>query len=214
MSILVPARPKIYHIIHIDRLPSIIETGGLLPDAAVTSLPAAGTEIGMSHIKARRRREALKSYPDLCVGDCVPFYFCPRSVMLYVIHQKSNPDLSYRGGQEPIVHLEADLYETVEWAKRAGCRWAFTTSSAASHHFVDHSDLRHLDQIDWSAIYATYWSDVRDEKQAEFLVERFFPWGLISRIGCSSRATERLVSAAVMASDERPAVQVMRAWYY
>ena len=214
MSILVPARPKIYHIIHVDRLPSIVETGGLLPDAAATSLLAAGTEIGMPHIKARRRRETLKSHPDLRVGDCVPFYFCPRSVMLYVIHRKSNPDLPYRGGQKPIVHLEADLYETVEWAKRAGCRWAFTTSSAASRHFVDHSDLGHLNQLDWSAIHATDWKEVRAEKQAEFLVERFFPWGLISRIGCLSRATERLVSAAVMASDVRPPVQVMRAWYY
>lgn len=55
----------------------------------------------------------LNSHPGLYVGQCVPFYFCPRSVMLYVIYCANHDELSYRGGQGPILHLEADLYETV-----------------------------------------------------------------------------------------------------
>jgi len=31
----VPPQPKIYHIAHVDRLPSIVATGGLLSDAMV-----------------------------------------------------------------------------------------------------------------------------------------------------------------------------------
>ena len=58
----------------------------------------------------------INSHPSLCVGDCVPFYFCPRSVMLYVISMRNHAELSYQGGQEPIVHLEADLYDVVAWA--------------------------------------------------------------------------------------------------
>jgi len=72
-----------------------------------------GTTIGMTAIKTRRLSLPLESHPDLHVGDCVPFYFCPRSVMLYLIHQANHPDLSYRGGQGSIIHLEADLHETV-----------------------------------------------------------------------------------------------------
>ena len=66
----------------------------------------------------------LDSHPDLYVGNCVPFYFCPRSVMLYVLHMGNLPDLGYRGGQEPIVHLEADLLGTVDWANCNQRRWA------------------------------------------------------------------------------------------
>jgi len=53
------------------------------------------------------------SYPDLYVGDYVPFYFCPRSIMLFIIHQANHPELDYRGGQVPIVHLQADLHTSV-----------------------------------------------------------------------------------------------------
>ena len=58
----------------------------------------------------------MKCRPGLNVGDCVPFYFCPRSVMLYLIHRANHPELDYRGGQGPIVHLEADLHEAANWA--------------------------------------------------------------------------------------------------
>jgi hypothetical protein len=49
-------------------------------------------------------------------ADCVPFYFCPRSIMLYILYQANDPELTYRGGQGPIVHLEADLRASVAWA--------------------------------------------------------------------------------------------------
>lgn len=110
---LVPTQPKIYHIVHVDRLPSIIEDGYLWCDTMMDDRNAAGTTIGIRDIKQRRRTRTLSSHPDLRVGDCVPFYFCPRSVMLYVISMANHPELPYRGGQGPIIHLEADLRQTV-----------------------------------------------------------------------------------------------------
>ena len=112
----VPTAPKIYHIVHVDRLPSIVADGRLWCDAEITQRSASGTTIWMNEIKQRRLTNELHSHEGLCVGDCVPFYFCPRSVMLYVIHRKNHPNLTYRGGQKPIVHLEADLRQTVDWA--------------------------------------------------------------------------------------------------
>ncbi len=94
----IPEHPKIYHILHVDRLPSIIADNHLWCDAQITKYSSLGTSIGMNKIKQRRLKELkLKSYPDLYIGQCVPFYFCPRSIMLYVIHQ-GNPDLIYEGG--------------------------------------------------------------------------------------------------------------------
>ena len=76
-----------------------------------------GQAIGMSGIKRRRLDELeVSCHPDTKVGDYVPFYFCPRSIMLYLIYMANHPELSYRGGQEPIVHLEADMIDAVAWA--------------------------------------------------------------------------------------------------
>lgn len=125
----VPAQPKIYHIVHVDRLQSIITDEHLWCDAEVVQRASAGTAIGMGHIKQRRLQElTLTSHPGLHVGDCVPFYFRPRSIMLYLIYRR-NPELAYSGGQEPIVHLQADFYTCVNWAEQHRRRWAFTLSN-------------------------------------------------------------------------------------
>src|SRR6266404_6636268 len=119
----VPAQPKIYHIVHVDRLASIIVDGSLWSDAVMVLRQGVGTTIGMSNIKARRLNElSLSCYPDLRVGHCTPFYFCPRSVMLYLIYRR-NEELAYKGGQEPIVHLEADLHATIAWSQQNDQRW-------------------------------------------------------------------------------------------
>lgn len=142
----VPALPKLYHIVHVDRLASIIAAGGLLCDAAVMANQTGGTTIGMNSIMQRRLQElTLASHPDLHVGDCVPFYFCPRSIMLFIIRQANHPELDYQGGQGPIVHLQADLQVSVTWASENGRRWAFTLSNAGSYYFEDRCDLRGAD---------------------------------------------------------------------
>ncbi len=76
---MVPAKPKIYHIVHVDRLLSIIANGCLWCDAEIFRRAPPGTSIGMNSIKQRRLNElTLASHTGLHVGDCVPFYFCPR----------------------------------------------------------------------------------------------------------------------------------------
>lgn len=76
-----PANPKLYHIVHVDRLASIVTDGRLLCDAAMLQRPAIGTTVGMANIKQRRLTLPLESHPGLMVGGCVPFYFCPRSLL-------------------------------------------------------------------------------------------------------------------------------------
>lgn len=99
-----PDHPKIYHILHVDRLESVTAERRLWCDAEVQRRLPPGTTIGMSSIKQRRLKENfLASYPTLRVGDCVPFYFCPRSIMLYLIHQAkpSRVDLPGRANADP-----------------------------------------------------------------------------------------------------------------
>lgn len=212
---MVPPRPKLYHIVHVDRLESIVDEGGLLCDAEVVRRNPAGTTIGMTGIKQRRLTElTLSSHPGLHVGDCVPFYFCPRSVMLYLLFQGNHAELTYRGGQEPIIHLEADLKATVAWANDAGQRWAFTLSNAGSYFFEDRCRVADLGEIDWNAVQARDWRACKDGKQAEFLVEHYFPWDLIERIGVHSEQQYRTVVNALPPNGHRPRVEILREWYY
>jgi ssDNA thymidine ADP-ribosyltransferase, DarT len=210
----VPAQPKLYHIVHVDRLASIIE-GGLLCDKQVMAHQTVGTTIGMNSIKQRRLQELkLTSHPDLYVGDCVPFYFCPRSIMLYLIYQTNHADLAYRGGQTPIVHLQADLCASVAWANEQQRRWAFTLSNAGSYYFEDRCDLNQLDQLDWPAIQTNQWKDCKEGKQAEFLMERSFPWQLIEKIGVKNGQIYQQVTNIVDMATHKPPVKLEMNWYY
>lgn len=211
----VPAQPKLYHIAHVDRLPSIVADQCLWCDREVVRRAPPGTTIGMNSIKQRRLNELrLASHPGLLVGDCVPFYFCPRSVMLYLIYQGNHPELGYRGGQGPIVHFEADLQAVVAWADAQPRRWAFTLSNAGARYFEDRSDLGQLGEIDWNAVRATDWRQCKDGKQAEFLLEQSIPWHLVERIGVQSRTTYTAAVNALPAHGHRPPVEIRPEWYY
>ena len=215
-----PQQPKIYHILHVDRLASVIADGGLWSDAMVQQYALPGTTIGMSSIKQRRRTTALTSHPTLHVGDCVPFYFCPRSIMLFLIHRGNDPELTYRGGQGPIIHLECDLHAIIAWAEAQKRRWVFTLSNAGSSYFEDRASIAHLDEINWDAVVAEKWSgpgvktSVKEGKQAEFLLEESFPWGLVERIGVQSMTIYQQVSSLLAGTSHRPRLEILREWYY
>lgn len=217
----VPQHPKIYHIVHVDRLPSIIGDGHLWCDAEIVRRNPPGTTIGMGSIKDRRLNELdLTSHAGLRVGACVPFYFCPRSVMLYLIHQANHPELTYRGGQAPIVHLEADLRTVVAWAGQNQRRWAFTLSNAGARYFEDRSSLDDLGEINWDAVRTNQWAGngvsrtIKEGKQAEFLIENSFPWSLVERIGVISPQYYGIVGQHLAAADHKPNRQIIREWYY
>ena len=212
-----PVRPKIYHITHGKNLAGIIGDGCLWSDAEIIARggPAAG--IGMSHIKKRRLEELdVPCHPGTKVGQFVPFYFCPRSVMLYILHKGNNPDLNYQERQRPIVHLEADFHEVVDWANGQNRRWAFTNGNAGSRFFQSFSDSAHIDQLAWDLIPSDDFRnpEVKEAKQAEFLVFGSFPWKLVRTIGVIDEKIATRVREIVSAGNHRPVVVVKRTWYF
>lgn len=215
-----PAPPlaeiRLYHLVHIDRLESIIADGRLWSDAKTIELGRGGTTIGMGTIKQRRLNDlALSSHLGLRVGQCVPFYFCPRPVMLHAIHAANDPDLAYRGGQAPILHLEFALGEVAAWAEAHGRRWAFTTSNAGAYRFRDYADLNELDRIDWEAVTAReFQPEHKDGRQAEFLVEESVPWRLASRVGARDGLHRERVCDILDDSEHQPRVEAVPDWYF
>ena len=169
----------------------------------------------MHSIKKRRLEElTLSSHPGLFVGQCVPFYFCPRSIMLYLIFRANHPELTYRGGQGSILHLEADLLQTVAWADANNLRWAFTLSNAGAYYFEDRRNLTQLNEIDWTAVFANEWQEHKEGKQGEFLIESTFPWELVTRVGVHSTGIRNQVHQIIQPLGHHPPVEIKPDWYY
>lgn len=211
----VPANPKIYHIVHVDNIASIVADGCLWSDL-VMGQRQGGTVIGMESIKQRRLGLPVNCHNGTSVAEYVPFYFCSRSIMLFVIHCANHPGLAYRGGQQPIVHFETDLYQVVQWAEANGRRWAFSLSNAGAAYTQFRAKLDELDQVNWDAVAATDFrpADIKEAKQAEFLVHQSFPWSLVELIGVYSQGIAQRVLTAIRGAAHRPRVEIIRKWYY
>ncbi len=213
-----PAAPQIFHITHVDNLPAILATGGLLSDVAMIARGGPQVAIGMSKIKQRRLTLPVHCHPGDSVGNYVPFYFCSRSIMLYLMHRGNHPELTYQGGQRPIIHLQADLQTVIQWAGASGHRWAFSLSNAGAYYASFRASLADLHHLDWQAIAALDFRPpaVKDGKQAEFLVRDFLPWSLVTRVGVHSPAILSHVNACIANArvSHVPLVTVEPSWYF
>lgn len=214
---LVPSNPKIYHITHIDNLPSILSSGGLVSDANRIANGLICSLVGMSTIKQRRLSEIeVSCHPGTMVGQYVPFYFCPRSVMLYILHMGNHPELTYREGQQPIVHLEADLNSVMNWASINGVQCAFSNGNAGAYITAFYKDSTDLVHLNWFAIDAIDFRDakIKEGKQAEFLMFDVFPWSLIEKIGTINSIMAAKVQTALATAAYQPAIAIEPSWYF
>jgi len=88
-----PTNPKLYHITHVQNLPSILVASCLSSDARRIAQGLVTTNVGMTKIKERRLALEVECHPGTKVGEYVPFYFCPRSIMLYLLYRGNHPEL-------------------------------------------------------------------------------------------------------------------------
>ena len=212
----VPTDQSIFHITHVDNLPAMLAGGGLQSDRAISAVGGPAISIGMSVLKGRRFDIEVPMHRPLMVADFVPFYFCARSVMLSVIWYANHPELAYRGGQGPILHLRFDLREVVRWAQSEDREWAFTLQNATAAYAQFRNQPNELQQVNWRAMPATDWRDpvVKEARQSEFLVRDFVPFDLVEEIGVRDLATHIKVTTLLSTTSYSPAVNVRPEWYY
>ncbi len=202
----------IYHITHVNNLAGILKEDGLRCDRAALALKSV--QIGHQHIKARRMVRQVPLPPGGTLGDYVPFYFAPRSPMLYVIN--SGRVEGYDGGQQPVIHLRTSAESVAE----AEVDWVFTEGHAEMAFTDFYNDLEDLDKIDWPVMRSRYWFDTDEhpdrkrKRQAEFLVHQFFPWELVEYIGVYGKGIEEQVQRLLAKSKHAPQIGVERGWYY
>lgn len=213
-----PAQPKIYHITHVENLASILSAGCIEADGRRVGLGSCQTSIGMTEIKRRRLYEIeVSCHPDTRVGEYVPFYFCPRSIMLYILYMSNHPDLTYyRDGQNPVLHLQVDLESAIDWADKHGVHWAFSDRNAGSYYADFYNSRNELDKINWEAIKATDFRDsqIKEGKQAEFLIYDTCPWHLVEKIGVLNKKICNQVTTILRNTQHNPIVTIEKAWYY
>jgi hypothetical protein len=153
--------------------------------------------------------------PDGTLNDYVPFYFGPRSPMLYTI-SKGNVR-QYQDGQEPIVHLQFSAEAIVA----ADLAFVYSDGHAVIEISTFHDDLAAVaDHVDLELMARRYWYDTLQDpdrmrrRQAEFLVHGSVPWLLVERIGVMTDAYRVRVGAIVGTADHRPPIEVRPDWYY
>lgn len=152
----------LYHFTNINNLQSII-AHGLICDSSLSSF--SYTNSGDSTIKERRLTQPVPF--GGCVGDYVPFYFAPRSPMLYRQFKQGNIV------QENIIYLVTNS----ELLISRGYTWCFSDRNAAKNAASFYNTTGELQEcIDWDLMGATYWNntdefpDRQDRRMAEFLV--------------------------------------------
>lgn len=202
-----PQDPQIFHITHVDNLPSILRDGGLSCDAQRISRGLNHTNIGHKHIKQRRLSRPVTTAAGGMLGDYVPFNFCPRSVMLYAVYRGHQ---DYSEGQENIVHLVS----TVRRAIATGVPCAFTDRHAELAHALYFDDLSKLSEVPWHVMGERYWSAIKEERQAEFLVRDFFPWKAVTEVATMIPAMADKARLALQQAGYQTPVTTRPEWYY
>lgn len=208
-----PTPTWICHITHYRNLPQILASGGLLTCAELRCREIGYCDVADTGIQDRRATWPVPCGPGGVVHDYVPFYFAPRSPMLFRLHKDAElcPD-----GQESIIHLVSSTQSVY----RAHHPCVFTDGHATmklSQFFTDPVDLT---QIDWDVMRSQYWTDTPDHpgrkrrRQAEFLVHRHLPWELVAGICVRTSAAQARVIQTLERAEYRPPVVLRPNYYY
>jgi hypothetical protein len=224
----VPPHPEptpIFHITPIDNLASIARAGAFFSRSRVAQQGLVTGNIAYQHIQGRRAVRRIPIAPGGTLHDYVPFYFAPRSPMLYTINNGNVPDCNFR--QDDIVHLVAHAQAILV----GGHRFVFSDIHAALDYARFFDDLAQLTEVDWRIFfepprmegYCKYWHNRHDTshhvrrletRQAEFPVHQGLPIAAVFEIGVRTAEGAARVRAALAGTKWNPPVRVVPGWYF
>lgn len=206
---------EIYHITHVNNLSSIIKSSGLTANSILKRQSQTYQNIAHQTIQDRRAITPVPCGQKGTLHDYIPFYFAPRSPMLYAINQKQVQ--GYTQGQKPIIYLVT----TAETIKNASIPFVFTDGHGIMAYSLFYDDLKDLNTaIDWNVMKSKMWNDTSQDpdrkrrRQAEFLVYQHCPWHLINSIAVIDSAIAQQVNQILQAHSHAIPVNICRSWYY
>lgn len=202
---------RIFHLTHLDNLPSILEAGGLLSFHELQNRHIAPHSIALSKLQARREEIEIASVSSN-LHDYVPWCFAARPPLLYTTYRGGMGDVKQWG----IVHLLSTVGRVQE--ANLECLWydGHPLTTLSDFHF----DLAELPQsLDWPVLLDQQWSNTRDDpdrkrrRQAEFLIRGFAPWSLILGIAVQTEEAAQAVKD-LLPADAPLKVRILPEWYY
>lgn len=221
----IPNPVRLFHITAIANLPAICREGALLSKNAGAAAGVGYQSIAHHGAQGARAGRAVPNPPGGLVHDYVPFYFAPRSPMLFAINGGQVAGCQWH--QSDIVHLET----TVEQVIAGNIPFVFYDRNATLAFSRAFTDLAHMDEVAWGLLteqptldgFCKYWqsklnveryADRMERRQAEFLVHGRVPLECFVRIGVidGNRAAE--VRAILAASGVNLPVEVKTDWYF
>jgi ssDNA thymidine ADP-ribosyltransferase, DarT len=166
-------------------------------------------------IKSARRSIRVPLAPHGCVADYVPFYFAPRSPMLYKLHKGSVPN--YTGGQDPLVYLVS----SAEAIAAADVPFVFSDGNCAATVTCFNSELAKIESVvDWEVMRAQMWRNTADDpdrrrrRMAEFLAYQRVPIDCFSEIVVRRDMMRRRVEGLLESTGLGLTVTTRVNWYF
>jgi len=189
----VPDKVGLYRIVHIDNLEYILINGMHSRDHA--RFDPNYISIGNAPLIQERHSYPIGLPDKGTLGQFVPFYFGPLSVMLL------NITTGFSGvakrPQSDIVYVCC----TLESLESKGLSFVFTDGHAKDKMTCFFEDKSDLDKVDWNLVGERYWrntkldTDRQRRKQAEFLVFDHVPVECINAIVVYNQETFDLVAS-------------------
>ncbi|MFE4373247.1 DUF4433 domain-containing protein [Streptomyces sp. NPDC056835] len=210
-----PEDRPIYHFTHMRNLPSVLDRGFVHCDRIVREESSLRVECGDRDIKERRRSRKVNPPPGGVVADYVPFYFAPRSPMLYKISKGSV--LTYADGQDPLIYLVT----TPRRLGAVGCDSVFSDGNCAADITAIEGDLTLLgSHVDWPVMRLERWNNTPEDpdrmrrRMAEFLVHERVPVAAISYLAAQKQSRAEEVRQLMASRGYEFDAVVRPAWYY
>ncbi|MEY4561771.1 MAG: hypothetical protein RLZZ618_1048 [Pseudomonadota bacterium] len=221
-----PQPTRLFHITAIANLPAILAEGALLSKNRGAAAGINYQNIAHAGAQGARSTRAVPNPPGGVVHDFVPFYFAPRSPMLYAINGGRVAGCDWRQGD--IVHFET----TVQRAASPGRPFVFYDRNATLAFSTAYTDLACLDTaVAWDVLteapqldgYCKFWqnsttvtryADRMERRQAEFLVRDNVPLHCVTRIGVIDATRQAQVQGLLAQAGVALTVDVMPSWYF
>lgn len=206
---IVASNQLLYHMTHITNLPSILKCGGLQAHAAMQVNHLQHQDIANQDVQVRREKTKIPVGKGGILHDYVPFYFAPRSPMLYYLHKQQLQ-------QEDIFYFMTSVASIEE----AALDFVFTDAHAIRRLTNFYTDPIYLDQIDWQVMMSNYWHDIDEDmsrkarRQAEFLVHQEVPLSACLGFAVFNEQAKAKLEKVLQDSGSVLQVAVRRHFYY
>ncbi len=212
----VPNPVPIYRFLHLDNLQIYLKRRGLHAPNNTLEDELKYRTIHNRDIQTGRSTNMIHCAPGGVIHDYIPFYFGPRSPMLFQLH--TGRVEGYNEGQEPIIYLVS----TAQAIESGGVEFVFSDGHGIAKYTKWFNNLIDLSKIDWNTVYADYWASDLDDpdrqrrKQAEFLAYQFCNWSFISAIGVLNNDMKEKVEKILhnFPRELHRPVQIKPKWYY